>query len=384
MASISCARRYCYHGSPRPVNPGSRLSLDFHSLFKREDAMNLLRQLSHVIFYFPLVAAFLLFSSPVVAQTFTTVDGNQIEVGLRPDKETIMLGETTYLSFEVKNLSGQDLCMGEGGDYRNELGRPESFNVTVVGGDGKAVPQPEVKFSMGGLYGCSKIPANGSHVIKLFMPHWATFESTGSFSIRVERGLSITNYSTKSQTSFTASVSANLKVIPTDEKKLGEVINFLGGIMLDTDNPESGRAIGALAFTADKRAIEYFARALEKFAQAPDGTDEHGRVRPTAHALSRFNDDLALAALKKAMNSPDENIRRDIAEALGRSTHPQAIELLLKMRKDSYYGVRLQVTFALGQIETGQSDSVLREMLKDENEYVRKAAQDYLSKRRQK
>lgn len=81
------------------------------------------------------------------------------------------------------------------------------------------------------------------------------------------------------------------------------------------------------------------------------------------------------------MNSQDEDVRRDIAAALGHSNHPQAIAVLLKMRKDSYDGVRLEVAFALGQIETSQSDSLLQEMLKDESEYVRKAAQDYLSKR---
>ena len=328
-----------------------------------------------------LLATVSLCSSPIAAQTFTTVDGNQIEVSLKPDKETIMLGETTYLSFEVKNLSGQDLCMGEGGDYRNDVGRPDSFKVTVVRDDGKSVSQPEVKFSMGGLSGCSKIPANGSHIIKLFLPHWATFKSAGSYSIRVARSLFITNYSTKSSTIFAADVSNELKIIPRDENNLGEVIDTLGGIMLDTDNPESGRALAALAFTKDKRAIKYFAQALEKFAIAPEGTAEHDSVRPTALALSQFNDDLALAALKNSMNSQDEDVRRDIAAALGHSNHPQAIAVLLKMRKDSYDGVRLEVAFALGQIETSQSDSLLQEMLKDESEYVRKAAQDYLSKR---
>ena len=81
------------------------------------------------------------------------------------------------------------------------------------------------------------------------------------------------------------------------------------------------------------------------------------------------------------MSSRGDEVRRDTAGALGGSRHPQAIGLLPRMRRDSYYGVRLEVAFALGRIESGRSDSVLREMLKDENEYVRKAARQYLSER---
>jgi hypothetical protein len=331
-----------------------------------------------------LTACLIAACAPVSAQTFVTKDGGVIEVSLKPDKKVIMLGETTYLSYEVKNFSEHDLCMSVGGDYRNEFGRPDSFKVTVVRDDGKPVPQPEVKLSMGGLVGCARIPAHGSHVIKLFLPHWATFESTGTYSIRVERGLALTKYSAKDSTKFTSDVSTKIEIVPTDEKSLGEVIDSLGKVMLDPEHPESEQATAALNFIDDKRAIKFFVQALEKFSQAADHTREHDRIRPVASALSKFNDDDALAAIEKLMDSRNQETRRDIASALGRSKHPQAIELLLKMRTDNYWGVRLEIAFALGMIETSRSNSLLREMLEDESEYVRNAAKHYLEKRAQK
>ena len=66
-----------------------------------------------------------------------------VRITLRPDKETIMLGEPLFFSFEVTNLSGERLCLSLGGDYRNKFGRPERFKVSVTAEDGTAVPQPE-------------------------------------------------------------------------------------------------------------------------------------------------------------------------------------------------------------------------------------------------
>jgi hypothetical protein len=323
-------------------------------------------------------------ASQATAQTFTTREGHKIEVLLRPYKDTVMLAEPTYLSFEVKNYSSEDLCLIEGGDYRNALGRPDNFKVKVVRDDGKAVPQPEIKFNLGGLVGCARLPAGRSYVKKLFLPHWATFEATGSYLISVGKSLTVKNYSTDSTSIFEAEVSAGIKVVPTDKERLGEVINGLGNIMLDIDDPESGDAALALVYIDDHRVIKYFAQALEKFSRAPDGTDEYFRSRQAAAALSQFNDDLALAALEAAMKSPVEDTRLDVASALERSEHPRSLELLLKMRDDDYWFVRLRVAQGLRRMETDESLAHLRRLLKDENEEVRKAAQAALTERARK
>ena len=320
----------------------------------------------------------------VAAQKALTNEGYQLEINLKSDKESIMLKEPTFFSFEIKNYSPEKLCVTEGGDYRNNVGRPDSYKVTVTRDDGKSVPQPEVKFWMGGLSGCQSIPAHGSRIVKLFLPHWANFESTGSYIINVKKSLSIHNYSTKTASIVKADASTNIEIIPYDEGKMGEVIDTLGKVMLDIENPESGNSAQALAYIEDKRAIKYFAQALEKFGKSEDMTDEYFRVRQSAAALSYFNDDSALAALEATMNSPTDAIRLDIASAFERSDHPKALELLLKMRSDSYYFVRLRVAQGLSKVKSDETLILLRKMLKDENEEVREAAQASLNTRGQK
>ena len=83
-------------------------------------------------------------SSSLVAQEVP------VQIHLKPDKKTIMLGEPMFIAFEVTNMSDEKLCLGVGGDYRNKFGRPDSFQVSVRTDNGEAVQQP--KSSIGGWH----------------------------------------------------------------------------------------------------------------------------------------------------------------------------------------------------------------------------------------
>src|SRR5688500_10405772 len=203
-------------------------------------------------YFFPLLLGVLMLGSlcgSVSGQTYTTFDGHNFKVSVKPDKETIMLGETTFLSFEVRNLSDKELSFGDGGDYRNNIGRPDSYRVTVVRDDGKPVPQPKVKFWMGGLVGAQSVPINGSYVRKLSLPHWATFEGPGIYNITVSRTLTIAgsdistdrrkeNFPSKA---ITTTAHTTIKIVETDDAKLGDVINDLGSKMLLETNRDKAR-----------------------------------------------------------------------------------------------------------------------------------------------
>lgn len=65
------------------------------------------------------------------------------------DKKEVMLGEPVYFTFAVANPTDAAWKCDQGGDYRNRLGRPNSFAVTVTGPGGKAVPQPDSGMDMG-------------------------------------------------------------------------------------------------------------------------------------------------------------------------------------------------------------------------------------------
>lgn len=330
----------------------------------------------------------------VAGQTGGPDESRPVEVTLRPDRETFALDEPTYLSFEIKNFSARRMCVGLGGDYRNNLGRPNSFRVVVRRDDGRAVPQPEVKFEGGGLYGCSPVPAEGSHVVRLFLPHWATFEEPGTYTVNVKRRLPLFVTGRKSSETFPkpdfvldADVSATVVVVAGDANKTGELIDRLGRAMLDFSDPDAAvEASAALAHIEDKRTVAYFARALEKYGQFEfhTGWEESRIASNAAAALGDYADDAALAALEAAAHSPSEDTRHRVAYALAGHKHRRAFEVLSRMQNDPSEAVRRWVVYGVAKSETEESLALLRKLAQDENEDVRKAARAALDKRAEK
>ncbi|MBX3244644.1 MAG: HEAT repeat domain-containing protein [Acidobacteria bacterium] len=344
-------------------------------------------------FLFFLGLVLLLFSiCPINAQTYTTSDGHEFSVSVKPEKSTIMLGETTYIVFEVKNNSYKNLYFADGGDYRNNLGRPESYSVTVVRDDGKKVPQPKVTFSMGGLIGTQVVPVNGSYTRKLFLPHWATFEKPGTYNITVERTLGIGEKSVLSLrkpvkedapviSSIKTKASTKITVKATDEKALGEVINDLGEKMLSENNKDNARnALMLLDFIKDGRTIEYWIRALDMYSMSSDW-DTHQRFRQVPVILAKYDTPEVTGVLETAIKSPSKEVRLDVANALSISSDPKALQLLISMHDDAYWFVRLRVAQALGKLLTEESTEMLVAMLTDREDSVRDSAANSLKAR---
>lgn len=319
-----------------------------------------------------------------VSQKFVTDDGHAFEVTLKPDKETIMLNEPIYVSFHFQSLASRDLCVGIGGDYRNSLGRPSRFTVSVVRDDGKPVPQPDAGPGLGGFVGCGVIPAGKTYDIRLFLPHWATFEDVGAYTIKVERHLGVQAYSADSPiTTFKANVSARIEVVQDNGDQMGALINSLGTAMLENDNDKGNESASRLGYLRrDQRTLPYFASALEKFGSASEWSNEHRIAETATRVLSTFDDDRAIDALEKAMTSSVEDTRLGIADAFSASKHHRALDLLLTMKEDTYWFVRLRVAQRLANVYSKKSISILSAMLKDENGDVREAARESLDKLR--
>lgn len=325
--------------------------------------------------------------SGVAAQVEATNQDVPIQVRLKPDKNTIMLGEPLFLAFEVTNISGEQLCIRVGGDYRNKFGRPNRFQVTVKTVDGTELPQLEV-ITLGGLSGCETIEVGDTHTVRLFLPHWATIERTGSYRVNVKNAMSFSSHeppggSSKPKYSMLADVSAEFAVVRSERNKIGEIINLLGSIMLDSSDPRSTESATALASIHDERVISYFAEALRKFR---DDDVRSLKIREinikerSIAALATYDDDRAIDALQAAMISSSDFTRLDLATAFGNSPHRSAIKLLLKMQDDKYSTVRLSVALALAKVKTKESHAALRKLLKDEVEDVRTAAKESLDK----
>ena len=326
----------------------------------------------------------LLFStaSGATAQVNTTDKEAPVQIRLKPDKKTIMLGEPLFLSFEVTNVSGEKLGLQVGGDSRNRFGRPDSFMVSVVGPDGKALPQYDI-INMGGLSGWVPIEPGATYTVRLFLEHWATIERPGSYSIYATRKMEFAGYtSPAAHYSMVADAKAEFTVVPADENKIGGVINSLGSIMLDASDPRAVESATALASIQDKRTISYFAEAVRKFGEFQFAASPRGEYTIAARAiaaLAKYDDDRAIEALRGAMNSPSEETRLNVAFALADSPHKSALKLLLKMQDDYLHSVRLKVAQRLKFVKTPEAQAALQKLLKDGVEAVRKQAQASLN-----
>lgn len=334
-----------------------------------------------------LTTSFVLYA-PAQGQTYS-VNGAPIEISLAPEKTVIMLGEPIHLSFIVRNLSGTDLRFSEGGDYRNRLGRPESYDVRAVGSDGKLVPRPENLTTMGGIVGGVEVPAGGAATRQLFLPHWALFEETGIYTITCKRtldflgpeGLGSVRISVPAQT------SARIAVVESNHGKMGEIIDRVGVEILDEDYEKARRAWQSLDYFNDERAVPHLVKAII-FGDAD-------LAQTVLRSLGKYSNDKAIEGIKMGMKtSPVEmrragnwniavsmaaSVRLAAAMALTESKHPDSIPLLLSMREDSSWAVRLSVVHALGRLGTPEAIEILKEMSKDNNENVSREAIRYLS-----
>jgi len=316
----------------------------------------------------------------VHAQVDTPSGDAPVAISLTPDKKTIMLGEPLYLAFAVTNLSGEEFCLAVGGDYRNRFGRPDSFRVTVKTGDGTELPHLE-SYNGGGFVGCEPIRPGATYTVRLFVPHWAHIERTGPYRVNVKRNMAFCIYGPldprNPKYSMEADVNTEFTVVPAEENKMGALIASLGSVMLDSSDPKAIESARVLAAIQDKRVITYFAEAVRKFGEVDfvsSRNDEYNIKCTAIYALGTYDDDRAIDALEKLMNSRINDTRVDVATAFVESPHKSAIKLLLQMQDDKYWFVRLRVAQGLAKTKTKEALTVLRKLLKDENEDVRKAA----------
>lgn len=360
--------------------------------------MRLTRQRHYVIILFLILAIFITQTSWATYETYT-VDGYDIQTRLVPDKTTIMLGEPVYISFIVDNRLDQDLDVLVGGDYRNGLGRPESFTVTVQGEDNRHVPQPDAGPGFGGLLRPEKIPAGGNYAFRLFLPHWATFQEVGNYTMVASRTLSLRKHTSELGnlmefgTQVQMRASTKFRVVPLDESKMGNIIDRLGSAMFRTFVKESEieglddamvgeyvrkfvnrstEAFHALDYIQDERAIPYFLKALEP--------NSHGLKFSALRGLSKFNNESAFMALRKGLETEgeDNNIYLAAAWGLIRSPHPEAIPYLLSKRRHPYEGVRMTVLHVLDEMKPEEAIPILMDMVNDESERVSTEAKRYL------
>lgn len=313
-------------------------------------------------------------TSAAKAEVYTSPDGHKFEVNLKPQKDSIMLGEPVFVDFEVKNLSDVDLGVLIGGDYQNEFTKPESFDVKAIDSNGKIVPKPQIlSMGGGGMSVFQKSPVGKSYNFRLYLPHWATFEKTGKYKIQVEKGLVVKKFDLNitlddmRNKGVPVKVNAQIKVVDTDYQKMSEIIDTIGKQLVAQDDTAERLA----PFIFDERIIKYLAEAIKK---------NEWLLRH----LAKFNDDRALDAIVSRINDENQEVRRNVSVSLALSVHPKAPAYLLQMRDDKFAAIRLDVVHFLGKTRTAESTEILKEMMTDEDKWVKLESTRYLTERGEK
>ena len=312
------------------------------------------------------------------------LDGYEVGVELKPQRESFLLGEPVELVLVFDNRSGtavELLLSGEGG-----RGWPDGFDVSVTGPDGKPAPRPARREEGRGGRANIFLPVRHdglASTLYLTVPlkNWVRPEKPGVYKVSLRRGVVAGPYEGKhSLRPETTKPRAELrletefKVVEGGDARVGELVEELGAKMLACDPSFSGAATRHLAALEDERAVKPLAEAVAKCKTQS--------VRyPALLGLGRFSTDAAFGALRAAASDADEDFRALAAQAIAGNKHPKAWALLLSMRNDSYFGVRLLVLHALEQRDTESARRVVWEMTNDKHPSVRDEALRFLQQR---
>ncbi len=317
------------------------------------------------------------------------LDERKISAELRFPKTSIMMGEPLAFEFVVHNTSDLSLLVEEGGDYRNALGRPDSFRVKVTDEEGKAVYQPPSGFMGGGVMGVQALPARGEKAFHLFLPHWAIFEHPGKVKIEVGREIVVRNglagsAEEKNRTwRLQVTAVAELTLLPADQEAFGKLINELGAKALEKKFDFGGNVTKTplyhLAAIHDVRVVPWFL----KLRKVEDTTCRFTAIRTlgiydSPEAFEALREDLlssrktpvnflsgevgylafAIAAspykeawpfLQTQTDHPDPEVRRAIVSAIVNRDIPNdiAMPLLKQLTKDKDKVVRDEAILTL-------------------------------------
>lgn len=314
------------------------------------------------------------------------LDGYEVEVTLRPERESFLLGEPVTLMLTFRGRSDAALELLLSGDRGGEQW-PDDFEVTVTDPDGKTLPRPEG--DRGAEIYTNVAMRASSHSqptmnIVVSLANWAELKKPGVYTVTCRRGVTAGPYNGLRYRIFPGttrpaveiSVRAQVKIVSGGEEGVGRLVEELGAKTLacDRDPSDSAAAAVRLAKMDDERIIGPFAAAVSKCKNAS--------VKYTAlGALAKFQTDAAFEALRAAASDADEDFRTVVAQAVARNKHPKAPALLLSMRRDSFYGVRLIVLYAMEAKDTEAARRVIWEMTNDEHPSVRDEALRFLQQR---
>lgn len=319
------------------------------------------------------------------------LDGYEVEVTLKPERDTFVLGEPVMLRLNFEGRSDTELELmlsAEGGGW------PDDFDVSVTGPGGESVARPEGRrpddtYDNVALRG--PLNMRGSHAwrgrrpeMTLVLPlsDWAKIEEPGLYTVTLRRGVRAGPYNGRryrilpgtTMPAVEIRLQTRLEITSPGEDGVGRLVEELSASMLACNQDSSVAATTRLGGLEDARVVRPLAEAV---ARCRNPSIKYQALQ----GISKFDTDAAFEALRAAAADPDEDFRTVVAKELATNRHPKALPLLLSMRRDPYYGVRLMVLNALERRDTESSRRIIWEMTQDEHPMVREEALRFLQQR---
>ncbi len=332
--------------------------------------------------------------SPALAETSKTsetsktyeIEGGKLRIALAPDWPAVMVGEPLYLSLGIENLGSHAIWYGDG-STRNPLGRPDFLTLEVEGEDGGVLPVVDPGPSFGGRYGRRTLKPGERQTKRLFLPHWASIETPGAYTITCRRTYEFYDAADAETTrTLDVALSTAITVDPHDPAKIPAVLDRWSRPLRGPDTDAASEATRALSVITDPRVITPLQMGIR--------SGHYGIMFPCIRALAKFEEEEALAGLERAMHlqtadlkgMPNpvtaaqllSNLRSGAAGTMAQSRHPQARALLRSFEEDPDPSVRLNVVHAAGAHGEAEDVALLERRKADANELVRGEAERYL------
>lgn len=314
-------------------------------------------------------------SATIAAELYTRrypLDGFELDAGFTPDKTECILGEPLFITFSVKNVSGDTYQFFVGGDIRGSV-RHNNFRITAVDANGQPVRDPYSYNHFGGPGNDVELESGKSYTERLYLGFWCAFEEPGMYQVTCERILNMDRDSAKYPRARIIT-AFKLNILPFDRGKMQEVIAGLGKKLREGDNQQTVyESTLALSEIDDKAVIPHLTVSLTK--------GDYQNRRPAVKGLSRFSTNAAADALLIALKDPDYAVGEAAGEALRKNKMAdRAVDTLLKQLRDVPSSVRALAARSLGYTRSERALDPLIKAMDDPTPAVGQAAAEALGK----
>jgi len=312
-----------------------------------------------------------------VSRVTLSYRGQPLDLELTSDGGTLRTEEPWSLHYRITNRGTRSIYIVDGGDYRNPMGRPESYKISARR-DGHDVPGISIDqgMQMGGLMGPHAIEPGKTYEQRLLVARWVDVKDPGRYSFTVAKELmlgdgNIDNVDYQKLDKLPTTVSVGVQIVASTHDTMGVLIDALGAQM-QNNGQEAFDAANTLDFVTDERAIARYAQVVDTWSrsEAKDADQHFSVTLESIHALRKWGTESARTPLVSALASKNPTFHLAAAQSLSAQKTPASVAALWTLRNDPDEGVRITVVQAIAALNGNDTSAKLREMSHDKSKTV--------------